>query len=123
MLVVALSSCSDVDLLDATYSETVRNLVADYTNGSRQVTLRWENPTMQGQSGIQIIKDNTDITDIDEVVNSYLIKKAPTNVDVAYTVKARYNDGRVSEGQTVRFNIAYEVQKGGNKVAMLVHGL
>ena len=120
MLVVALSSCSDVDLLDATYSETVRNLVADYTNGSRQVTLRWENPTMQGQSGIQIIKDNTDITDIDEVVNSYLIKKAPTNVDVAYTVKARYNDGRVSEGQTVRFNIAYEVQKGGNKVAMLV---
>ena len=46
------------------------------------------------------------ITDIDEVVNSYLIKKAPTNVDVAYTVKARYNDGRVSEGQTVRFNIA-----------------
>ena len=120
LLVTALSSCSDVDLLDATYSETVRNLVADYTNGSRQVTLRWENPTMQGQSGIQIIKDNTDITDIDEVVNSYLIKKAPTNVDVAYTVKARYNDGRVSEGQTVRFNIAYEVQKGGNKVAMLV---
>ncbi len=120
MFVVALSSCSDVDLLDATYSETVRNLVADYTNGSRQVTLRWENPTMQGQSGIQIIKDNTDITDIDEVVNSYLIKKAPTNVDVTYTVKARYNDGRVSEGQTVRFNIAYEVQKGGNKVAMLV---
>ena len=115
-----LTSCSDVDLMDATYSETVSNLVADYTQGSRQVTLRWDNPTMQGQSGIQIIKDNTDITNIDEVVSSYLIKKAPTNVDVAYTVKARYQDGRVSEGQTVRFNIAYEVQKGGNKVAMLV---
>ena len=115
-----LTSCSDVDLMDATYSETVSNLVADYTQGSRQVTLRWDNPTMQGQSGIQIIKDNTDITNIDEGVSSYLIKKAPTNVDVAYTVKARYQDGRVSEGQTVRFNIAYEVQKGGNKVAMLV---
>ena len=115
-----LTSCSDVEYEEANFSEGVRNLIAEYTQGNRQVTLRWDNPTMSGQSGIQIIKDNTDITDIDEVVNSYLIKKAPTNVDVAYTVKARYNDGRVSEGQTVRFNIAYEVQKGGNKVAMLV---
>ncbi|MCR4852823.1 MAG: DUF4960 domain-containing protein [Prevotella sp.] len=115
-----LTSCSDVDYESATFSEAVSNLVADYQDGKRQVTLSWNNPTMQGQSGIQIIKDNTDITNIDEVVNSYIIKKAPTNVDVAYTVKARYADGRISEGQTVRFNIAYEVQKGGNKVAMLV---
>jgi hypothetical protein len=75
---------------------------------------------MSGQTGIQIIKDNNDVMNIDEVVNSYFIKKAPTNVDVAYTVKARYSDGRVSEGQTVRFNIAYEVQKGASKIAMLV---
>ena len=114
------ASCSDVDLEPAATSETVHNLVADYTEGSRQVTLRWDNPSAQGLSGIQIIKDNTDITNIDEVVSSYLIKKAPTNVDVAYTVKARYADGRVSEGQTVRFNIAYEVTKGASAVAMLV---
>ena len=113
-------SCSDVEYEAANYSEAVSNLMADYQQGSRQVTLRWDNPTMQGQSGIQIIQDNKDITNIDEVVSSYFIKKAPTNVDVAYTVKARYNDGRVSEGQTVRFNIAYEVQKGASKIAMLV---
>ena len=115
-----LTSCSDIEYEPATYSEAVSNLVADYAQGSRQVTLRWDNPSMQGQSGIQIIRDNEDITNIDEVISSYLIKKAPTNVDVAYTVKARYSDGRVSEGQTVRFNIAYEVQKGGSKIAMLV---
>ena len=113
-------SCSDVEFEAANYSEGVTNLVAEYTQGNRQVTLRWDNPTMSGQSGIQIIKDNTDVMNFDEVMNSYFIKKAPTNVDVAYTVKARYSDGRVSEGQTVRFNISYEVQKGGSKVAMLV---
>ncbi|MCR5131143.1 MAG: DUF4960 domain-containing protein [Prevotella sp.] len=114
------TGCSDVDFEEAAYSEAVRNLVAEYTQGQRQVTLRWDNPTMAGQSGIQIIKDNADVTNLDEVVSSYFIKKAPTNVDVAYTVKACYEDGRVSEGQTVRFNISYEAKKGGNKIAMLV---
>ena len=113
-------SCSDVEFEEANYSEAVTNLVADYQQGSRQVTLHWDNPSMNGQIGIQIIKDNIDVMNIDEVVNSYFIKKAPTNVDVAYTVKARYSDGRVSEGQTVRFNISYEVQKGASKIAMLV---
>ena len=113
-------SCSDVEFEEANYSEAVTNLVADYQQGSRQVTLHWDNPSMSGQIGIQIIKDNTDVMNIDEVVSSYFIKKAPTNVDVAYTVKARYSDGRVSEGQTVRFNISYEVQKGASKIAMLV---
>ncbi len=118
--VALLGACSEVEFDEATYSESVKNLVADYAQGSRQVTLRWDNPTMSGQTGIQIIKDDNDVINIDEVVNSYLIKKAPTNVDVSYTVKARYSDGRVSEGQTVRFNIAYEVQKGASKIAMLV---
>ena len=115
-----LTSCSDVEYEAANFSEGVKNLIAEYTQGNRQVTLRWDNPTMSGQSGIQIIKDDADITNLDQVVNSYFIKKAPTNVDVSYTVKARYSDGRVSEGQTVRFNIAYEAQKGGTMVAMLV---
>ena len=114
------TACTDVEFEPANYSEAVTNLQAEYTQGSRQVTLHWDNPSMNGQIGIQIIKDNTDVMNIDEVVNSYFIKKAPTNVDVAYTVKARYSDGRVSEGQTVRFNISYEVQKGASKIAMLV---
>ena len=114
-----LASCSDVEFEETNFSETVSNLRVERADGSRLVTLRWNNPTAGGQSGIQIIKDNTDINNIDEVVDFYTIKKAPVNVDVAYTVKARYEDGRVSQGQTVRFNIAYEQNKSGNLIAML----
>ena len=40
-------SCSDVEYEAANYSEAVRNLIAEYQQGNRQVTLRWDNPTMQ----------------------------------------------------------------------------
>ena len=114
------TSCSDVDLESVNFSEAVTNLIADYQDGKRDVTLSWTNPTMEGQSGIQIIQNDKDITNIDEVINSYYIQKAPTNTDVSYTVKARYSDGRVSEGQTVRFYINYEAKKGGNMIIRLL---
>lgn len=122
LLIFALSlltACSDVDIDNAAYSEAVTNLQAQVEEGSRKVTLTWDNPTMEGQTGVRIIKDDNDVTDIEGVVNSYVIKKAPTNVPVSYTVKAVYSDGRVSLGQTVRLNIAYEAKKG-NLLAMLV---
>ncbi len=119
-LIGLLTACSDVKYDAATYSEAVTALTYTNPEGTREVTLSWTNPTAEGLSGIQIIKNDVDVINIDEVVNSYYIKKAPTNEDVSYTVKARYSDGRVSEGQTVRFNIAYEKKKGGNLLAMLV---
>ena len=112
-------SCSDVEYEAATYCEPVHDLRADYSNSSRKVTLSWQNPAAADLLGIQIIRDNQDVTNIDEVVSSYFIRKAPANQDVAYTVKARYNDGRVSEGQTVRFRIDYSLTRG-SKVAMLL---
>ena len=84
-----LTSCSDVKLEEAAYRESVSQLVANYQDGSREVTLQWQNPTMPGQTGVQIIQDNKNILEIDEVVSSYTIKKAPTNVDVTYTVKEK----------------------------------
>ena len=119
-ILTLFTACSDVDLEPMNSSEAVTNLRAEYTPGSRQVTLKWTNPTMPGQTGVQIIKDDADVINVDGVVDSYFIKKAPANVDVSYTVKARYNDGRVSQGQTVRLHIDYEAQKGANVVAMLV---
>ncbi len=41
-----LTSCSDVEYEEANFSEGVRNLIAEYTQGNRQVTLRWDNPTL-----------------------------------------------------------------------------
>ena len=119
-LLCVMVSCKDVEYDAANYSETVKDLTFTNPEGTREVTLSWTNPTMAGQSGIQIIKNDKDVIDIDEVVSSYYIKKAPVNEPVSYTVKAKYSDGRVSEGQTVRMNIAYEKKTGGNMIAMLV---
>ncbi len=119
-IAAALTSCSDVEYVESASQQVVgvRNLVADYQQGSREVTLRWTNPG-GSQTGIRIIKDQKDIMDFDEVMDNYFIKKAATNVDVAYTVKARYGEV-FSEGQTVRFNIAYEKKKASTMIAMLV---
>ena len=116
-----LVACSDVEYESAAASSvsTVANLKADYQDGKREVTLSWTNPSTTALTGIRIIKDNTDILDYDSVFNTYLIKRAPVNVDVIYTVKARYGEV-FSEGQSVRFNIAYEKKTGGNLIAMLV---
>ncbi len=108
-------SCSDVEIPEAVTAEKVSNLT--YTVNGRKVTLNWQNPIAAGLSGIRIIKNNTEITELDKVVDSYVIKRADINTDVAYTVKARYEDGRVSEGQTVSFNIPYQSQA---KVGFLI---
>ena len=117
---VALTACSDVDLpASASDSKsTVSELAANVPEGTRQVTLSWNNPAGD-IVGIQIIKDNTDITELEGAPTSYVIKKAPTNVDVTYTIKARFADGTMSKGQTIHLYIPYEPSKGG-LLAMLV---
>ena len=55
------TACSDVDLEPANYSEAVSNLEAIVTPGTRQLTLKWVNPKLSDQIGVQIIKDNQDI--------------------------------------------------------------
>ena len=123
-LIIALglfTACSDVELPGSASDgvATVSGLTYENPVGSRQVTLHWENPTGD-ITGIQIIKDDIDVIELEGAQTSYLIKKAPTNVDVSYTVKARFADGTMSKGQTIRLYIPYEVQKGGSKIAMLV---
>ena len=103
------TACSDVELpVSASDSkDTVSSLEYDNPQGSRQVTLHWTNPAGD-VTGIQIIKDNIDVIELEGAQTSYLIKKAPTNVDVSYTVKARFADGPMSKGKTIRLYIPYE---------------
>ena len=120
-IICGFIACSDVEI-PASASDakaTVTALSYDNPQGTRQVTLSWTLPAGD-VTGIQIIKDDADVIELEGPQTSYFIKKAPTNVDVTYTVKARFADGTVSKGQTVRFYIAYEAQKGGSKLAMLV---
>ena len=119
-LLSLFTACSDVEL-PASASDgksTVSELKGNVPEGSRQLTLSWTNPAGD-IVGIQIIQDDNDITELSGAPTSYLIKKAPTNVDVTYTVKARFADGTVSKGQTIRLYIPYEPGKGG-LLAMLV---
>ena len=120
---VAQTACSDVELPSSPSNSkgTVSTLTYDNPEGSRQVTLHWENPAGD-IVGIQIIKDNVDIIELEGAQTSYLIKKAPTNVEVTYTIKARFADGTLSNGQTIRLYIPYEAKKGGTQIAMLVPG-
>jgi len=120
-LATTLASCSDVDI-PASKSDakaTVTELKYDVPEGTRQLTLSWTNPAGE-ISGIQIIKDDADVIELEGAQTSYLIKKAPANVDVSYTVKARFADGTVSKGQTVRLFIPYEAKKASGAVAMLL---
>ena len=121
LLVIVMSACSDIDIPGSASDAKgiVSGLSYDNPQGTRQLTLSWTLPAGD-VTGIQIIKDDADIIELEGPQTSYFIKKAPTNVDVSYTVKARFADGTVSKGQTVRLYIAYEAQKGGSKLAMLL---
>ena len=123
LLIAALgifTACSDVELPSSASDSknTVSLLTYENPEGSRQVILHWENP-VGDIVGIQIIKDDVDIIELEGAPTSYLIKKAPTNVEVTYTVKVRFADGTMSTGQTIRLFIPYEPGKGG-MLAMLV---
>ncbi|MGX8697568.1 MAG: DUF4960 domain-containing protein, partial [Prevotella sp.] len=116
-----LTACTSVDLPESASDKNATVSTLSYENpaGSRKVILNWANPAGD-IVGIQIIKDGTDIIELEGAPTSYLIKKAPTNVDVTYTIKARFADGTLSKGQTIHVFVAYEAQKGGSMIAMLV---
>lgn len=103
--VLGFASCSDVEIPAAVESEPVSGLT--YQADGHNMTLSWTNPTAEDLFGFEILKDNTRLALIDGTTNSYYIKHADVNTDVLYTVKARYSDGRESEGQSIKVNIPY----------------
>lgn len=122
LIMVGIAACNGVDLAEAVSSEKVTNLA--YAIDGRHVTLTWQLPSSENVSGVQIIKNNEDVVELEGRVESYYVKRADTNVETAYTVKAMYGDGRVSEGVTVRFTVEGVVAKVGyllpcNSIEML----
>ncbi len=104
---MGFSSCSDVDIPSAVTSDKVSDLNADVAG--RNVTLKWINPT--GAIGVNLYKTDALgehlLIGKDSLFTSYLDKHVAINQDLIYTVKARYADGRVSDGQSVTKNVAY----------------
>lgn len=110
---LGFGSCSNVDIPETPYSATVEALTSQVDG--RHVTLSWALPQASGISGVQILRNGEVIATLDGAVTSYDVKRATPGMDVAYTVKVMYADGRVSEGQTTRFDII-----STEKIAMLL---
>lgn len=106
-----LASCSDVDIPEAAQSAKVSNLTGSVEG--RTVTLNWTLPTAEGQSGVNIYRNNDLMTGLG-VVDSYVAKRQPANQQLIYTVKMVYSDGRISEGES------FATQLQDSKVAMLL---
>ena len=96
-MVATMTSCSDVELENAPYSEPVSNI--QYTVQKSNLIFTWTNPT--GSTGTAIFKDGTQISAVGEGVTTDTIKNAADNQTHYYTLKAIYgNEGRISAGVT-----------------------
>ena len=100
---IAIPSCSDVELPSAPQMPKISNL--NYSVEGRSVTLTWTLPERDDIAGVQVIANNTDLTELEGAQTSYFIKRATAGEEIAYTVKAVYANGLVSEGETIRFTV------------------
>lgn len=100
---MAIPSCSDVELPSAPQMPKISNL--NYSVEGRSVTLTWTLPERDDIAGVQVIANNTDLTELEGAQTSYFIKRATADEEIAYTVKAVYANGLVSEGETIRFTV------------------
>ena len=104
--------CTPVNIPEAGNSDLagVQNL--QYTTSGRDLTLSWELPAQPASgvqmTGIEIVKNNSEISKIDSLCTSYLIKRATVNTELTYAVRIKYSDGRVSPNASLIFTINYE---------------
>ena len=109
---LVLVGCTRVELPEAANNDlpTVQNL--QYSVAGRDLTLSWELPDGSGLStkmvGIEVVKNSSEITAIDTLCTSYLIKRAPVNTQLSYAVRIKFADGRVSANKALLFTINYE---------------
>ena len=97
---LSLAACSDVDIPQAATTPKVEDLAM--TQDGRNVTLTWTLPQADGLLGVRVDKNGALQAELDAPASSYLARHIEKNMDVFFTVKARYADGRMSEGSTVK---------------------
>lgn len=112
---MGLTACSEVELPETPQLPKVSQLA--YAQEGRNVLLTWTLPTVADIAGVQIITNNTDVVELEGAVTSYLVKRPKAGVEQAFTVKVRYADGHVSEGQTVRCVVEAVPAKVGYLIA------
>ena len=103
-----IAACSELEYDSVPPVAKVSNLT--YTIDKRDVTLSWTLPvTDLSISGITVQFNNEAKMELPADATTYLYERVPLNRELAYTVKVKYENGRVSEGETVRPTIEGEV--------------
>lgn len=97
----AFQACSSVEYPETPVVPGVTNLA--YTLAGRNVTLTWDAP--QGATGFEVIRNAQLVETLPAGTTTYTLQRQSTGVELAYTVKAKYDNDLVSFGQTVRFII------------------
>lgn len=105
-----LAGCDTVNIPEPGNADLagVHNL--NYSTAGRDLTLSWElpEPGAVEMVGIEIIKNHSELTSVDSLCTSYLIKRAAVNTELSYAVRIKYADGRVSPNAALIFTIDYE---------------
>lgn len=99
----SLAACSDVDIPSSSAGASMYPAVSDLSmiQEGRNVSLTWTLPQAENLLGVRIDKNGSKLINLDVPATSYTARHIDKNIDVYFTVKARYADGVVSEGQTV----------------------
>ena len=105
-------ACTPVDIPEPSNANLagVQNL--QYSVAGRDLTLTGELPAQPATGatmvGIEIVKNNAEVTTIDTLCTSYLVKRAAVNTQLSYAVRIKYSDGRVSPNSAFLLTIDYE---------------
>lgn len=102
-LLLGLVACSDVEYNSVPDVNKVSNLA--YEVDGRDVQLSWTLPGGSDVSGVRLQCNNDAAFTLEGNVTSYTFERVTLNKELAYTVKAVYANGRISEGETVRVEI------------------
>lgn len=108
MALFAITSCSDVDIPEGVKAPKAENLTSQVDG--RTVTLNWTLPTDENKSGVDIYRNNA-LLESFGLVNSAVLELQPGKSTLLYTVKMKYDDGRVSDGVSTSVTINAEPSK------------
>lgn len=111
----AFVACDSVDFPEAEPVAKVSNF--KYTIEGRNVTLSWDIPVDSKITGVKLINKAGDEVLLEATTTSYTYSRVKYNMELAYTAKVIYSNGRISEGETLRLTIPGD---SSTKIAYLI---
>lgn len=105
-----LIACKPVNLEGPANANLQKARNIRYTNdpGTRTIHLTWDLDVDTTMVGIQIAQNGEMPLEIDSVVKAYTVRHVIPNQDVLYTIKVRYKNGMVSQGNSVCVHVDFD---------------